>query len=437
MNRLNTPANPFTYGNPVNDPTAFIGRNREVKRILDILHKGGNVSLIGDFRMGKSSMLYMLANPIFIQRSDDKEYFLPIYFSLDVMDKSATPIQFWQLILKGLRQQTKDASTIAKIDGLLTEQVFAFSSVIDFFKSQGLPIVLLLDEFETIAESPNFDKIFEGHLRYLINSDIALRVVTSSRVPLYEMYTNRPLPSGSPLFNAFMNVYLPLFSLEDARQLISYTLQTSPFGFRESEISYIFQISGGHPYLLKVASHFLFQAYLDGLDRNARKEYLNKKFYQESIPHYSYIWKYTNDRQKIGLTALALLSKKGQESKYSKSSQKLHEYLDGALRIMAELENRGLITDQNDEFQLFSSTFVSWIFSEIKTTISEPQEYETWLKDREAQTGIAKLSKRLVDEVKTEILPQIATNYRNLILTWLSDPKTITSVVTLLRSTVR
>jgi len=111
----------------------------------------------------------------------------------------------------------------------------------------------------------------------------------------------------------------------------------------------------------------------------------------------------------------------------------LRQYIGGAEQTLFELENRGLILSHNG-YRLLSSAFASWIVGEIKTSLIEPREYEDWLRSHEAQSGILKLSKHLADEVKIKVLPQVAAKYRELVIAWLADPRTISSAIALLRS---
>jgi len=57
--------NPFTFGNPVIDQTLFFGRKGEIAQITNRLLSSAHesTSLIGDSRMGNTSLLKHLSNP--------------------------------------------------------------------------------------------------------------------------------------------------------------------------------------------------------------------------------------------------------------------------------------------------------------------------------------------------------------------------------------
>jgi len=57
-----TPTNPYITGGLVKDPAMFFGRKEELHLIRDRLRKGDSTSVVGLRRIGKSSLLYQLAN---------------------------------------------------------------------------------------------------------------------------------------------------------------------------------------------------------------------------------------------------------------------------------------------------------------------------------------------------------------------------------------
>jgi eukaryotic-like serine/threonine-protein kinase len=59
------PDNLFTYGNPIRDPRRFFGRAREAEQIFSRLRNPEfeSTSVVGDRRIGKTSLLNYIANP--------------------------------------------------------------------------------------------------------------------------------------------------------------------------------------------------------------------------------------------------------------------------------------------------------------------------------------------------------------------------------------
>lgn len=54
------PANPFTNRSMIKQENEFVGRERELTDILARIRNGNPVSVIGERRIGKSSLLYHL-----------------------------------------------------------------------------------------------------------------------------------------------------------------------------------------------------------------------------------------------------------------------------------------------------------------------------------------------------------------------------------------
>ena len=57
--------NPFTYGNPISEPGRFFGRRREVEQVYSRLlnAEAESSSLVGERRIGKTSLLQYLMHP--------------------------------------------------------------------------------------------------------------------------------------------------------------------------------------------------------------------------------------------------------------------------------------------------------------------------------------------------------------------------------------
>ena len=58
-------ANPFNYGNPIDDPERFFGRRREVEQIFSRLRNPAfeSTSIVGERRTGKASLLNFVSHP--------------------------------------------------------------------------------------------------------------------------------------------------------------------------------------------------------------------------------------------------------------------------------------------------------------------------------------------------------------------------------------
>src|SRR6266567_9526318 len=92
-------ANPFTYGNPISHPTRFFGRQHEIEQIFSRLRnvEFESSSLVGERRIGKTSLLNYVAHPD-IRRAHglDPDKYLFVYVDLQILDKDTTPTRLWK-----------------------------------------------------------------------------------------------------------------------------------------------------------------------------------------------------------------------------------------------------------------------------------------------------------------------------------------------------
>src|SRR2546421_1443049 len=248
--------NPFTYGNPISHPTRFFGRQHEIEQIFSRLHnvEFESSSLVGERRVGKTSLLNYLAHPDVCrsQRLDPNKYIF-IYIDLQMVDSDTTPLRLWQRILQKMADYCQDD----EIKQLLKEthkrgfiDTFALADIFDSIDKNDRYIVLLLDEFEHVTENRNFGPDFFYGLRSLaIHHHLAL--ITSSRRDLVDLCHSDAIRS-SPFFNIFANINVRLFTNNEARHLIASSLSGTEVSFSEAELEIIFRIAGYHPYFLQI-----------------------------------------------------------------------------------------------------------------------------------------------------------------------------------------
>jgi eukaryotic-like serine/threonine-protein kinase len=286
--------NPFTYGNPISDPTHFFGRKHEIEQVFSRLRNIGfeSSSIVGERRIGKTSLLYFLMHPE-VRRAYGlaSEKYLFIYMDLQMVDKDTTPLRLWQRFLQQMVRNCQDAEVKQMLTSLrASDRIdnFAIADLFDSMDEKDLHVVLLLDEFENVTENQNFSAAFFYGLRSLaIHHNLSL--ITSSRRELIELCHSEAIRS-SPFFNIFANINLRLFTRVEARNLIDQLLAGTGISFTEEELDHIFRSAGYHPYFLQIACHFLFEAYLQGLAADERIQFMSKEFREEASPHFDDYW---------------------------------------------------------------------------------------------------------------------------------------------------
>jgi hypothetical protein len=426
--------NPFTYGNPISDPARFFGREREIEQVFSRLRNAEfeSSSLVGERRVGKTSLLNTIAHPdVRHQHGLDPNQYIFVYVDLQMLDKEATPHKLWQRMLRQMARYCQDAAVKQTIEEIRKEEsidTFALADLFDTIDEKKQYVVFLLDEFENVTTNQNFGPDFFYGLRSLaIHHNLAL--VTSSRQELIELCHSEAIRS-SPFFNIFANINVGLFNADETRLLIARLLQGTGILFAEDEAREIYRLAGYHPYFLQAACHFLFEAYAKNLPAEERLKNLRKEFREEADPHLADYWHNSDDHEKIVLTVLALLERQGKANGRSFSMGQLQAYYTRSDQTLSHLEKRSLISAQLDGYALFNALWGEWITTEITSVPKDAQSYDEWLKSN--QSALETLSSKARSEIG-EILPKISSKYRDLIVGWASDPRNWVAVVGLLK----
>ena len=247
------PKNPFRYGPPA-DGGYFVGRDEKLSLIADKVVQGTPVALVGDPRIGKTSLLRALeryaAHPRLIEYfCSDLVHILPSFVSLDT---ESTAAGFWKRAFAPLERQEAPALQKqllrAERTGYPTIELETLARKLE---EEGLRILLLIDEWDHLTRAPALgNSAFLGAFRNLIsNHNYAFSVVTTSRLSLEELgaYAN-PLCAGSPPFNTMNEERLEPFLEEEREQLLDRG------GFSPVERRLLHRIAGHHPALLAAAA---------------------------------------------------------------------------------------------------------------------------------------------------------------------------------------
>jgi hypothetical protein len=426
--------NPFTYGNPISDPRRFFGREREVEQIFSRLSNSEfeSSSLVGDRRMGKTSLLnYMAACEVRAAHGFESDRYIFIFVDLQMIDESMRPEQLWRHLLALLRRNCADggidrlAARIAVAERL---DLLALDELFQQVDDSGKNIVFLLDEFERVTSNENFGPDFYYGLRSLIIQH-RLALVTSSRRELIELCHDEAIRS-SPFFNVFANISLRPFTGPEARHMISVLLAKTGVGFTPDELTHVFDLAGNHPFFLQAACWMLFETRRVGPPVDDAWRDLTERFRSEATPHFISYWDSSADHEKITLTAAALLEHRAKEGR-GFAFNGLQELFSRCGPAVEHLERRGLLVADGDEYRLFSSLLGPWILDQLSAGVAEEHSYPDWLAENKG--AVDRAAGRRGGRLR-EVLPKVSPRYRRLIVTWASDPKTVTAMADLLNN---
>ena len=409
--------NPFTFGNPIKDPAHFYGREAEIRQITNRLLSSAHesTSIIGERRIGKTSLLYHLSHPEVGARlglTSDK--FCLVYVDFQGLT-DITPTRFWQRVLKKMSNSICDESlkpSIEKLGGQESFDLFDLEDLFEATQSKGLTVVLMLDEFENVTQNLHFKGDFFGGLRALaIHHGVAL--LPATRRELVDLCHSEEI-KGSPFFNIFANVVLRPFPLKDAIALVDGNETSLEETFSAEERSLILRLGGGQPFFLQIAGHYLVEAKSQGLRGRPLFERVVTDFDLQSDPHFTYLWNHCTESERITLLGILALNQE-KAKKGATQDERLQKMNPRAHLDVVTLGKRGLVLEGEGKFTLFSPSLGHWILREVMTAPGEeetPATVDEWLhkggrdKVTPAKGALPKFKKKywpIVSNILTEV----------------------------------
>ncbi len=307
--------NPFTYGKPIIKTSRFSGRSVELNRIYSKFQQMCSVSIVGERRVGKSSLLRLSTLSEFRQKFDVGKDFVLCFADLQGMKEDIETNQFWKWILEEVSEQLpKDLCT--EVQQVIKGNQFDFFTLRPLFeKLRSKKIVFIFDEFETILQNPIFTESFYGLLRYLAENCSVAFITATRKELVYHCIDDET--KTSPFFNIFDTLILRPFQASECQELVTTYLKDSEVQFTEQELTQLMELSGSYPAFFQMGCSFLFDAYTDEMkkhDVDLRWSYVDENFRIQMNSHAEYFWSRSEEEERILLALLALLSEKGNKA---------------------------------------------------------------------------------------------------------------------------
>jgi tRNA A-37 threonylcarbamoyl transferase component Bud32 len=299
--------NPFFSRQRITDPACFYGRSREIEGLYSTVVTHQCRSVVGERKLGKSSLLTAVAHPDLMERYGlDPSRTLFVYLDLEGM-ASARREEFWIELLDCLSAVLPPGDLLEWVEKLLAQHggELRFTTVrrlLRRVRDAGLDLVFTLDEFEGLARNPNFEPDFYGELRSL-SGELGIVYLTASKRGLYELTYHHSDTLSSPFFNIFSEMTVGLMPEDEARGLLeTLSQQAGKPGFCEEEVDLALELAGPHPFFLQIAGFNLYELpgrgepkFPDAYDRSAHR------FNVEAEDHYRYLWSQLGAEQQQAL----------------------------------------------------------------------------------------------------------------------------------------
>ena len=240
---------PFIAGPPITDPTLFFGRERELRRLFNLLRQRPlqNAAIIGPRRSGKTSLLHYMKTITTMAAGQLRP--------LQKQDWLADPTTYRWIFVDF--QDPRMGSCEGLLRYLLLEMdiqvpvICDIDSFLDLVSDQlKTPTIILFDEIGVaMSRYDELDDAFWESLRSLATNLVEgnLAFILTSHQPPNELAQHEGY--GSPFFNIFgYSAVLGPLAEAEARSLMA----ASPLTFAPEDVEWILEESGRWPMPLQI-----------------------------------------------------------------------------------------------------------------------------------------------------------------------------------------
>jgi hypothetical protein len=204
----------------------------------------GNISILGERRIGKSSLLNKIYQALAVVPNVITIHTTMQNWTVDSVDSQAT---FFSQLHKAICDALKIES----------DSVDDFTSFRDFicdYAKKGYRFVLMIDEFDKMTKNRYFDAVFFSNMRALgERNEYRFAYVLSSYAPLQEICHQGGIQE-SKFWNIFGTRYvLGLLTKNEAEQLIQQPMRQT-LKHRFEEMDAILTYTGYHPAFIQIVA---------------------------------------------------------------------------------------------------------------------------------------------------------------------------------------
>jgi hypothetical protein len=305
---MNKP-NPFFHRGPIRDGAYFFGREYETGQALSLLGNGQSVSLVGQRRIGKTSLLFHIADPeVFGQNGLSPKEYLFVYIDCGGL-RGLGPPGLYRALLEEIDEVRPDRDSAPGRPDVLNDPrpitYRAFERAVRGLSQEGWRPIFLLDEFERMSHNPDLDPDFFSGLRAL-TARYPIAYFTASKQPLLELTYAQASVLSSPFFNIFNSIRLGLFSEAEARHLLADLSASGGMSFTPPLVDFILDLAGPFPLFLQMAGFHAFE--LGGAKGSELSDEdfseLRSRFLASVGEHWGYYWRNLSADERYTLVTL-------------------------------------------------------------------------------------------------------------------------------------
>lgn len=269
------------------------------------------MSVIGPRRIGKSSLLFHLADPaVFKQYGFDPAHCCFIYIACESWSH-LPQTDLYTLILQELDEALARAGHTLDLNppAAAATTYRTLEQAIRTVVGRQIRLFIMLDEFEALSINPHLDIHFFSGLRGLATRH-GVAFITASTALLYDLTYIQATVLSSPFFNFFAQIRLHPFSQPEAKAVLQNLAAQEGLEFSPTTIDFLYALAGPHPFFIQVAGYHAFEvrarqtAPLDETDL----EQVRQRFLIEAEPHWRYFWHKLMAQEQKSLAMLPVAS---------------------------------------------------------------------------------------------------------------------------------
>jgi len=343
-----TGQSPYIVGPPILERRDFYGRQELVVLFFEHLLAGQlqSVSLLGARRSGKTSLLRHVSHPLTLHyfAGEMADRLVPVYLNLQAMPRDSRA--FFNVLT---RLTIREFEYRARTEVGNVPPAPGYDFLLQFFEKTrptNSLFVLMLDEFELLAQNSALPMDFFNNLRALTQEPHVALVATSLR-GLAEI-TAREVPDRvSPLFNVFypQPLYLGAMPAEEARQLAAGPAERSGHPLSPEDVNFVCDLAGRLPFRLQAAADALYRVRFRGETGAAGRTSAREVFASSMTAHFEHQWRHFTDAERAALIRLA----KGEPPAAG----------DGP--ALADLARYGFVEEIGGRYRVLGSAFEEWV----------------------------------------------------------------------------
>ncbi|MEK8020184.1 MAG: ATP-binding protein [Candidatus Parabeggiatoa sp.] len=412
-------SNPFFYGGSI-PPEHFVGRENEIRRLINPIITGQSTAIIGEPRSGKTSLLRYLAEPTLHKKHYDKhgEKLLFSFLDVQTLSDQFNQSQFWEHALRPLHENiitSRSPNTlVAKAYKNCQKEdfsVFALERLFEKMQQDGQHLVFMIDEFDALLNHPTLNKAtFFGSLRSLTSRTQALSLLIASRLSLSNLNSHtQQFTTGSPYFNVFQdNTLGPL-----ADTAVQTLLNRGNAHFNEDDHHFITKVAGAHPYLLQAAASALWETYEDGESESQQRHILaGQQLYETAKLTFYDTWRLWEPMTRMVVMTIALnqWNKPGLLRDMSSFKQELRGLeKQGFILRETDYQKRWqhilqrIVRNNSSGYMIYPEVLLWWLANELSHAVRDEQSFNDWTRRQELDGILTQEQKQQLNQAGQSI----------------------------------